>query len=213
MYNTHKRLPSNERKDRSSYERKNFRELKRFGSSVPAGNFDRSFIFSEAMASPPGSSFCCKDVHSTLFGAGQRSLGPLSLPFLISDPIIRCRDVVEAWNYGHWHGTVDSPLGDYPATLRLKRRETSRKEMKLSRYERISIHPAQDFDERPFPRFNNFYSLLENLTFAIDSLYKYICVLCQQCNETQLLSLYWQNFETNLNINKAITKYLLQTHI
>lgn len=65
-------------------------------------------------------------------GCTTLSLSLFSLPSLISDPIIRCRDVVEAWNYGHWHGTVDSPLGESVAVLRLKRRETSRKKMKLS---------------------------------------------------------------------------------
>lgn len=116
-----------------------FRDLKRSGSisvqpaiSIGLSSFPRRFPV------PQGSSSCCKDIHSTLFGGGQRSTGLyhslslFSLPSLISDPIIRCRDVVEAWNYGHWHGTVDSPLGESVAVLRLKRRETSRKKMKLS---------------------------------------------------------------------------------
>lgn len=85
-----------------------------------------------------------------------------SLPSLISDPIIRCRDVVEAWNYGHWHGTVDSPLGESVAVLRLKRRETSHKKMKLSLREirntgsegfRVLVG---DFEERSLTGSNGF---------------------------------------------------------
>lgn len=85
-----------------------FRDLKRSGSisvqpaiSIGLSSFPRRFPV------PQGSSSCCKDIHSTLFGGGQRSTGlyhSLSLSLLSSfldirsnNPMPRRRWSVKLW--------------------------------------------------------------------------------------------------------------------
>lgn len=57
-----------------------FRDLKRSGSSgvQPAISIGLS-SFPRRFPAPQGSSSCCKDIHSTLFGGGQRSIGCTTL--------------------------------------------------------------------------------------------------------------------------------------